>query len=402
MNNIGLIERRLSVIDRRRNFRSPFSERRKRNVIDVFNYEINKLCIAASIKNRMREAFSEFVKTLKTSPRNLAQNDIAAYIKSLPENKQSATAAALELLYIQLYGFSDYYDMFQNFVEITVVDPKYSAYIIKFIDMIKLKNYSNETLKNYKNYLIAILNHFDKEPALITPEDINNYIMLLKENKNISASMQSNIVSSFKFFSRFVLETDFNLKKIPYPKKNNKLPKVMNSEDVEKLLNIAINLKYKAIFLIVYASGLRVGEVVRIRLEQIDIKRGTLLILNAKGKKDRYTLFSAKVLKSLQEYLDEYKPQSWLFYSGNNKNQHLNKRSVEKMFTRYRDISNIAPFFTVHSLRHSFATHLLESGTDIRFIQEMLGHKDIKTTEIYTHVSNKSISNIASPADKFL
>jgi len=178
----------------------------------------------------------------------------------------------------------------------------------------------------------------------------------------------------------------------------------MSVHDVQNFIDIAksSNVKYYAIFLIIYAAGLRVSEVVRIRLEHIDIKRGTLLVLNAKGQKDRFTIFSTKVLNSITQYISDYKPDSWLFFSANNKKQHLTKESVEKMFNKYKNISKINPLATTHSLRHSFATHLLENGVDIRFIQELLGHKDIKTTEIYTHVSNKSIANIISPADKLI
>ncbi len=400
-----MVERRKSISDRRRAFRSPFTERRKRNAIEVFRYEINKLCIVGSIKKRLIEAFSEFVRALKTSPRNLKPEEIIKYLELLPNNKQSAAATALEFLYIELYGFSEYDETFRGFIELTIIKPKYNKYIISLTDMLKLKNYSNNTLKDYKNYIIAILNYYEKEPETITPEDIKNYILLQKEIKpSFSASAQNGITSAYKFFARFVLKTKFNLEDIPYPKKPKKLPKVMNVTDVKKFLDTAavMNIKYHAIFLIVYATGLRVSEVVRIRLEQIDIERGTLLVLNGKGKKDRYTIFSPKVMNAIKQYMTEYKPNSWLFYSGKTLNKHLTKESVEKMFTKYKQISGINPIATTHSLRHSFATHLLESGTDIRYIQELLGHKDIKTTEIYLHVSNKEISKIISPADKFL
>ncbi|MBP7654481.1 tyrosine-type recombinase/integrase [Candidatus Dependentiae bacterium] len=400
-----MFERRKSVPDRRRNFRTPFTERRKRNAVEVFRYEINKLCIASSIKKRMTEAFSDFVKDLKETPRNLNPDEITAYLKSLPDNKQSAAAAALEFLYIELYGFNQYDQIFYGFIELTIVNPKYNKYVTALTDALKLKNYSNNTLKDYKNYIISILNYYDKEPETITSEDIKSYILLQKEIKpSFSASAQSGITSAYKFFARFVLKIEFNLEDIPYPKKPKKLPKVMNVADVKKFLDTAadMNIKYHAIFLIVYAAGLRVSEVVRIRLEQIDIERGTLLVLNGKGKKDRYTIFSQKIMNAIKQYIAEYKPESWLFYSGKALNQHLTKESVEKMFAKYKHLSGVNPLATTHSLRHSFATHLLESGTDIRYIQELLGHKDIKTTEIYLHVSNKEISKIISPADRFL
>jgi integrase/recombinase XerD len=177
------------------------------------------------------------------------------------------------------------------------------------------------------------------------------------------------------------------------------LPKVISAQEVKKLFSVIDNFKYKLIFQLIYSAGLRVSEAARIKLEHFDFNRKIFIIKNAKGQKDRITIISDKLLTDLKIYYQKYKPKTWLFYSGKNKDKHISKRSIEKMFTKYKLASKINPNATVHTLRHSFATHLLENGTDIRFIQELLDHKNIKTTEIYTHVSKKSITKIKSPFD---
>ncbi len=166
----------------------------------------------------------------------------------------------------------------------------------------------------------------------------------------------------------------------------------MSVDEVKQFFQIITNLKYKAIFWLIYSAGLRSGEVVRLKVNHIDSKRNLLILYNAKGQKDRQSILSPKVLNILREYYKKYKPEKWLFYSGKNKKTHLTADSVRKQFGRYKQLSKIRQTSKPHHLRHSFATHLLEKGVDIRFIQELLGHKNIKTTQIYTHVSKKSLS----------
>jgi len=150
--------------------------------------------------------------------------------------------------------------------------------------------------------------------------------------------------------------------------------------------------------MLVYSSGLRVGEVVKIKPEDIDSNRRIIHVKGAKGRKDRYTMLSDKILETLREYWKQYKPQKWLF-KGANPERHITTRTVEKIFKHACEKAVIRKDVTTHTLRHSFATHLLESGTDLRYIQELLGHKSSKTTEIYTHISTKDIGKIKSPLD---
>ena len=165
--------------------------------------------------------------------------------------------------------------------------------------------------------------------------------------------------------------------------------------EVKDTIYGGINLKHRLILMLIYSAGLRVGEVVKV---SVDVERGMIRIRGGKGRKDRYTIFSEAALNTFKEYVEKYKPGKWLF-PGQRKDKHISTRTVQAIFEKARDKAGIKKDATVHSLRHSFATHLLESGVDLRYIQELPGHKSSKTTEIYTHVSTKELSKIKSPFD---
>ncbi len=194
---------------------------------------------------------------------------------------------------------------------------------------------------------------------------------------------------------RFVYE-------IKRPRKDKKLPVVLSQEEVVKVLSALSNIKHRAILMLIYSAGLRVSEVVKLRPEDIDSKRRLVFINGAKGRKDRHTLLSEAALKTLRDYWRKEKPSSkWLFPEGKS-DKYLHPRSVQKIFANACKRAGITKKVSVHSLRHSFATHLLESGVDLRYIQEILGHKSSKTTEIYTHVSTKNLLFIRNPLDEIL
>ena len=182
------------------------------------------------------------------------------------------------------------------------------------------------------------------------------------------------------------------------PKKELRLPNVLSKEDVSHILNALQNEKHKTILFLIYSAGLRVGEVVRLQIKDIDTKRMLIKVRQGKGRKDRYTLLSEVALKQLKKYYLLYKPELWLFPGGKD-GSFLTERTVERIFENACTVAKIKANVSVHSLRHSFATHLLEGGTDLRYIQELLGHSSSKTTEIYTHVTEKKLSNIRSPLD---
>ncbi len=185
---------------------------------------------------------------------------------------------------------------------------------------------------------------------------------------------------------------------IKRPKKDKKLPVVLSQEEIAKVFSSVTNIKHSAILMLTYSAGLRVGEVVRLKVEDIDAHRKLIHVHCAKGRKDRYTILSEVVLKVLVEYLKKYKPETWLF-CGAHGGRHISTRTVQAIFEQAKEKAGIKKEVTVHSLRHSFATHLLEGGTDLRYIQELLGHRSSKTTEIYTHVSGKALGKIISPLD---
>jgi site-specific recombinase XerD len=185
---------------------------------------------------------------------------------------------------------------------------------------------------------------------------------------------------------------------IKRPKKDKKLPVVLSQKEVFRILSLVTNIKHRTILMLIYSGGLRIGEAVKLRVEDIDPERKLIYIKSAKGRKDRYTILSDVALKTAQKYFDLYKPQRWLF-PGSRPDKHITTRTVQAIFEDACKNAGITKDVSPHSLRHSFATHLLESGIDLRYIQELLGHKSSKTTERYTHVSNKDLSKIKSPLD---
>lgn len=185
------------------------------------------------------------------------------------------------------------------------------------------------------------------------------------------------------------------------PKKEKKLPKVLSKEEIIKILKTVNNEKHKTILFLTYSAGLRVSEVVRLKSEDIDSRRMLIHIKQGKGRKDRYTILSEAALIQLRKYYMLERPEVWLF-PGGKQGRHLTERSVDKIFQSACIQAGIRKNISLHVLRHSFATHLLEDGIDIRYIQELLGHSSSKTTEIYTHVSENSIRSIKSPLDKII
>jgi site-specific recombinase XerD len=287
------------------------------------------------------------------------------------------------------------------------------------------RKYSYKTVKGYLYYNRDFLNFIGKKPSEITDNDIKDYLVYLAEEKQSATSTLNQAINSLKFYYGTMLKKKF-VYEVKRPRKDKKLPVVLSKEDVAKILNSVDNLKHKAILMLVYSAGLRVGEVVKLKIEDIDpvrncqnycyntismilrnlfgisngvdSKRMLIHIKGSKGRKDRYTLLSENALKTLRKYWRQYKPQMWLFPSVNEK-RYLTVRTIQKIFDNACKKASIRKPITVHSLRHSFATHLLENGVNLRYIQELLGHSHSKTTEIYTLVTKQSLSGIKSPLD---
>ncbi len=259
------------------------------------------------------------------------------------------------------------------------------------------RKYSYRTVKGYLYYNRDFLGFVKKQPSEINDSDIKDYLLYLAEEKQSATSTLNQAINALKFYYVSMLKKKF-IYEVKRPRKDKKLPVVLSKEEVAKILSSVDNIKHRAILMLVYSAGLRVGEVVKLKPEDIDSKRMLIHIKGAKGRKDRYTLLSERALEILREYWRKYKPEKWLF-GGAKEGRYLSIRSVDKIFRNACDKTGIKKDVSVHTLRHSFATHLLEGGTDLRYIQELLGHAHSKTTEIYTHVSTKSLGKITSPLD---
>jgi len=262
-----------------------------------------------------------------------------------------------------------------------------------------MKRYSENTIKSYTNHLKMFIQFYpDEDLNTITDEQIKDYLIFLIDERKVSSSYQNQAINAIKFYYEQVLGRPTKKYYLQRPKKEKKLPAVLSEEEVAKILKQISNIKHKAIIYLIYSGGLRLSEVINLKIEDIDSKRKQIWIRGAKGKKDRITLLSDKVLISLREYYKEYKPKLWLF-EGADGGQY-SSRSVQNIFKLALKKSNIKKHATIHTLRHSFATHLLEHGTDLRYIQELLGHNSSKTTEIYTHITKTGMEKIKSPLDE--
>lgn len=270
--------------------------------------------------------------------------------------------------------------------------------ITKYEHRLTLKNYSKRTLRAYLNGLNIFLSYLKANRISdVTPRVLEAYFHYCKTELGYGYSMMKQLLASVKFLYEDVLKEgidfDFNIKM----KKPSTIPEVLSIEEVQRLFNTFTNLKHKAIFTLCYSAGLRVGEILKIKISDIDSDRMQIRIEQAKGKKDRYSILSPKVLKLLRDYVKEYKPEVYLF-EGQNGGKYSSS-SVQQLMRVHRKKANINKKATPHTLRHSFATHLLDNGTDIRFIQELLGHKHISTTQIYTHVSSRTLKDVKSPIE---
>lgn len=274
--------------------------------------------------------------------------------------------------------------------------------LARMLDDIKLRGLSDTTKEGYIGKVKYFIEYFDKPIATLDEEDIRNFLKHLIEDKNLTSGTVNIYNSAIRFLYGVTLNKTLNLKQIPRLKKNRKIPEFFTKEEFNNFINACDNLKYLAIFMTLYGAGLRVSEVTHLRICDIDSKSMRIFVNQGKGKKDRYSLLSKANLDVLRKYWKAYKPNhphGYLFLSRTkNSNKPLTKRVVENAFHKYLNIANIDKHLTVHSIRHSFATHLLESGVDLYTIKRLLGHTDISTTTFYLHLANLEKS-IESPLD---
>ncbi|WP_233219270.1 tyrosine-type recombinase/integrase [Adhaeribacter arboris] len=273
---------------------------------------------------------------------------------------------------------------------------------LPYLEQLFLLNYSPNTIRTYHSLLLRFLNgHAAKGLEQInsfTEQQINQYHRGMVQSKQYSCSLINQSINAVKFYyHRVVGRPEVNLNQVERPEKPEKLPGVLSKAEVAQILAATDNLKHRCMLQLLYAGGLRISEVIHLKITDVQSQRNLLLIRGGKGKKDRTTLLSQKLLQSLREYYKVYRPQIWLF-EGQFGGQYTTD-SLRHVFNACVQKAAIKTKATPHTLRHSFATHLLESGTDLRYIQALLGHRNSKTTEIYTHITTHALEKIQSPLD---
>ena len=281
----------------------------------------------------------------------------------------------------------------------TINCMKKQEIIEKFKKQMTIENYSVQTVKCYLSSLNLFLLYI-KENNInkITEKEIQDFLYFCKDIKKYSFSSMKQVIASIRYLYLKVLQ-----KPIPKAlditlKKPKKLPVILSKKEISKILKVTKNLKHKTILLLIYSAGLRLGELINLKIGDINSETMKIHIRQSIGKKDRYVMLSENLLALLREYYKKYKPRDYVFEG--QKGGKYSPKSVQTVFKNSLAKACIKKKASVHTLRHSFATHLLDNGTDIRYIQELLGHKRLETTQIYTHISSYSINKIKSPADK--
>lgn len=271
--------------------------------------------------------------------------------------------------------------------------------LLEYERFLRSKRFAESTIKTYVGSMQIFLNYFkDKPMSQLSNQDIiafnNDYVLA----KRLSVSFQNQIVNAIKKFFLVVENRRMDMEAIHRPKREQRLPHVLSKEEIKKILEAPRNIKHRAMLSLIYACGLRRSELLNLEPMHIDSNRKLLIIEQGKGRKDRVAPLSDKIIDLLREYYKAYRPKKWLF-EGQNTGVQYTPTSLQNVLKQALKQAHINKPVSLHWLRHSYATHLLEQGTDLRYIQEILGHKSSKTTEIYTHVTNKSIQNIKSPFD---
>jgi integrase/recombinase XerD len=262
----------------------------------------------------------------------------------------------------------------------------------------KERRYSERTIEHYIERLRIFFNFCGKNFLEITNEDVDNFNQNYILKNNLSATYQSQFVSAVKLFYEKIPRKNLNIRLLERPKRGKHLPQIISKEDIKKIINSTNNLKHRAMLSLIYSCGLRRSELLDMKITDIDSGRNLITIRRAKGDKDRVVPLSPKILNLLRKYFKQYRPVTWLF-EGQYPNTPYTGISLHHVFCDAMKKSGIKGNYSLHTLRHCFATHLLESGVNLRYIQELMGHRYLKTTEIYLHVSTKDIQNIKSPFD---
>ena len=266
----------------------------------------------------------------------------------------------------------------------------------------ELRGSSQHTKDEYYTKVKLFQDHFDKPATELGIEHVRQFLYYLTTEKKLTSGSVNTYNAGLRFLYSKTLDINLDVRKIPRHRKQRKLPAIFTKEELRTLFNACDNLRDKCILMTLYGAGLRISEVASLKVADIDSQKMQLFIRNAKGSKDRYALLSQANLNILRTYWKAYRPKEWLFYGKNRKDTPMTIRAVQNIFHKYVSKAKIIKPVTVHSLRHSFATHLLESGIDIFRIKQMLGHTDITATCFYLHLIKIESLNVISPLDQMM
>jgi len=266
------------------------------------------------------------------------------------------------------------------------------------IEEMHLGNYSHHTERRYLSAVEQFAVYFGKSPELMGQEEVREYLLYLVEDRRVAWGTYNITLCALRFLYHKTLKRDQLLQGIPCPKGEKHLPVVLSRDEVRRFFTATDTLKQRALLMCAYAAGLRISELVALRIEDVDSERMSLHVRLGKGKKDRYIPLSTNLLKLLREYWKEYRPETWLF-PGQPKHTPITDNAVAGYCRTVRERAKLGKQVTIHTLRHSYATHLMEAGADLRTIQMLLGHRSIQTTARYTHVSHKLLETVQNPLD---
>ena len=267
---------------------------------------------------------------------------------------------------------------------------------------VELRGFSKHTQAEYYTKVKLFQEHFDKPATELGVEDVRQFLHYLTTVKKLAPESVNTYNSGLRFLYGVTLNVNLNPRQVPRHRKPRRLPDILTQEEIQALFNVCDNLRDKCILMTLYGAGLRLSEVASLKVSDIHSDKMQLFIRNAKGSKDRYALLSQTNLEMLRAYWKAYHPKGWLFYSRNHTCTHMTTKAIQNLFHKYVKKANISKKVSVHTMRHSFATHLLESGTSIYHIKQLLGHSNINTTCVYLHLVKIESLNVTSPLDQMV
>jgi len=264
---------------------------------------------------------------------------------------------------------------------------------------LQLSGAKPRTQETYLREVENLAKYFNRSPAELGEAELKKYMLYMINERHLSEGTFRFYVAGLKFFYRTTLKREWPVEKIRHPRSKRQLPIVLDLTEVASLFSVTRNIKHKAMLMITYSSGLRVSETARLKLTDIDSKRMTVRVSDGKGGKDRYSILSETALEHLRRYWKKYHPTEWLF-AGSKGKDHISLSTIQQVFKQAKKRAGITKPVSVHTLRHSFATHLIEAGTSLHHVQMLLGHRSPTTTTVYLHVSRLNLAQVISPLDR--